>query len=96
MTAQLIEAPEAQAIGLIDEVVEPEQLKPRVEALASTLAANAPLTIKATKQIIETMTAPMATVASGAPWYAEVFRSHDFKMGLDAFFNKRKPEFRGE
>ncbi|HEY7244253.1 MAG TPA: enoyl-CoA hydratase-related protein [Xanthobacteraceae bacterium] len=96
MTGQLIGAPEARAIGLIDEVVEPEQLKPRVEALAATLAANAPLTIKATKQIIETLTAPRATVASGAPWYAEIFRSHDFKAGLDAFFDKRKPEFKGE
>jgi enoyl-CoA hydratase/carnithine racemase len=96
MTGHLIEAPQAQAIGLVDEVVEPQNLKQAVDALATTLAANAPLTIKATKQIIETMTAPNATVASGATWYAEVFRSHDFKAGLDAFFNKRKPEFTGE
>lgn len=96
MTGQLIEAPEAQAIGLIDQVVESEQLKSIVGSLAATLAANAPLTIKATKQIIETMTAPTATVVSGTPWYAEIFRSQDFKAGLDAFFNKRKPEFTGE
>lgn len=96
MTGQLIEAPEAQAMGLVDEVVDAADLKTRVEALASTLAANAPLSIKATKQIIETLTAPSATVASGATWYAEVFRSHDFKAGLDAFFNKSKPEFTGE
>ena len=55
MTGQLIEAPEAQAIGLIDQVVEPEHLEATVNTLAATLAANAPLTIKATKQIIETM-----------------------------------------
>ncbi len=96
MTGTLIEAEEARAIGLIDEVVETGQLQQRVEELAATLAANAPLTIKATKQIIETMTAPAATVASGAPWYAEIFRSQDFKAGLDAFFDKRKPEFKGE
>jgi enoyl-CoA hydratase len=96
MTGALIEAQEAQAIGLIDEVVAPEDLKTQVDALAATLAANAPLTIKATKQIIETMTAPNATVASGAPWYAEIFRSQDFKAGLDAFFDKRKPQFKGE
>ena len=34
MTGQLIEAPQAQAIGLIDEVVEPAQLKSHVESLA--------------------------------------------------------------
>jgi enoyl-CoA hydratase len=96
MTGQLIQAAEARAIGLIDEVAEPEQLKAQVESLAATLAANAPLTIKATKQIIEAMTAPSASVASGATWYAEIFRSQDFKAGLDAFFNKRKPEFKGE
>jgi enoyl-CoA hydratase len=96
MTGALIEAQEAQAIGLIDEVVAPEDLKSKVDALAATLAANAPLTIKATKQIIETMTAPSATVASGAPWYAEIFRSQDFKAGLAAFFDKRKPQFKGE
>jgi len=96
MTGQLIEAPQAQAIGLVDEVVEPEELKPAVDALAGTLAANAPLTIKATKQIIETMTSPSAAVACGAPWYAEIFRSRDFKAGLEAFFEKSKPEFTGE
>jgi enoyl-CoA hydratase/carnithine racemase len=96
MTGQLIEAPEAQAIGLVDQVVEPENLRATVDALAATLASNAPLTIKATKQMIETMTAPNASVASGAPWYAEIFRSRDFQEGLDAFFSKRKPEFHGE
>jgi enoyl-CoA hydratase len=96
MTGTLIEALEARAIGLIDEVAEPERLRQRVDEVAATLAANAPLTIKATKQIIETLSAPTAAVASGAPWYSEIFRSRDFKAGLDAFFNKRKPEFTGE
>jgi enoyl-CoA hydratase len=63
MTGQLIEAPEAQTIGLVDQVVEPENLRATVEALAATLAANAPLTLKATKPMIENMTAPNASVA---------------------------------
>jgi enoyl-CoA hydratase len=96
MTGELIEATEAQEIGLVDRVVDAKELKATVDTLASTLAANAPLTIKAVKQILETITAPSASVAAGAPWYAEIFRSEDFREGLDAFFNKRKPEFKGE
>jgi enoyl-CoA hydratase len=96
MTGQLIEAPEAQAIGLVDQVADPQHLDATVDSLAATLAANAPLTIKATKQIIETFSAPNNNVASGAPWYAEIFRSADFREGLDAFFAKRKPDFTGE
>jgi enoyl-CoA hydratase len=96
MTGQLIEAPAAQAIGLVDQVVDAEQLDRTVDALTAALAANAPLTIKATKQIIETFSAPNNSVVSGAPWYAEIFRSADFREGLDAFFAKRKPEFTGE
>ena len=77
-------------------MVEPEQLRAAVEELAATLAANAPLTLKATKQMIEHATGPSSDVRAGAAWYQEIFRSRDFQEGLDAFFAKRKPEFRGE
>jgi enoyl-CoA hydratase/carnithine racemase len=96
MTGRLIEAPEALAIGLIDQVVEPEELTNAVEDLAMTLAENAPLTLKATKQMIESLTGPSSDVRRGADWYREIFRSRDFQEGLDAFFAKRKPEFHGE
>lgn len=96
MTARLIEAPAALEMGLIDQAVEPAELRGAVEGLAATLAANAPLTLKATKQMMERLTMPALDVRSGAPWYQELFTSRDFKEGLDAFFAKRKPEFRNE
>jgi enoyl-CoA hydratase len=96
MTGTLIEAPQAVDIGLIDQYVEPGDLKATVDMLAATLAANAPLTIKSTKEIIEAMSAPKQTVRDGSPWYDEIFSSRDFQEGLDAFFNKRKPIFRGK
>ncbi len=96
MTGRLIEAPEAASIGLVDQVVDPDRLRETVEDLADTLAANAPLTLKATKEMIEHFTGPSADVRAGARWYQEIFRSRDFQEGLDAFFAKRVPEFRGE
>jgi enoyl-CoA hydratase/carnithine racemase len=96
LTGAPIEADEALAIGLVDQVVEPEELTEAVEDLAMTFAENAPLTLKATKQIIERLTGPPSDVRRGADWYREIFRSRDFQEGLDAFFAKRKPEFHGE
>jgi len=96
MTAQLIEAERAKAIGLVDQVVDPDNLDTAVEELANTLASNAPLTLKATKQMVEQLNAPSCDVMVGAKWYQEIFQSRDFKEGLDAFLTKRKPEFTGE
>jgi enoyl-CoA hydratase/carnithine racemase len=96
MTAQLIEAERAKTIGLVDQVVDPENLDAAINELANTLAANAPLTLKATKQMIEQLAAPPSDVTAGGKWYQEIFRSRDFQEGLDAFLTKRKPEFTGE
>jgi enoyl-CoA hydratase/carnithine racemase len=96
MTAQLIDAERAKTIGLVDEVVDAENLDAAVNELATTLASNAPLTLKATKQMIEELDSPSSDVMAGSKWYQEIFRSKDFQEGLDAFLTKRKPEFRGE
>lgn len=96
MTANLVDARQALAMGLVDQVETRESLRPAVESLAATLAANAPLALKATKQMIAHATGMVADVRRGAPWYPELYRSRDFQEGLDAFFAKRKPVFRGE
>jgi len=95
-TARLVEAPEAHAIGLLTEVVpDYEHLMPRAIELTRTVAANAPLTISATKQALARMK-PKFDRKDGQDLILMCYMSKDFREGMEAFLNKRKPVWTGE
>lgn len=97
LSGQLVGAEEAQAIGLVHRVVDGAQLEATTKEVAGLLAANAPLTLKSAKQMVDLCAGPAGrTVEDGARWYQEIFRSRDLQEGIDAFFAKRKPVFAGE
>jgi enoyl-CoA hydratase/carnithine racemase len=96
MSGALIDADRAYEIGLVHQVTAAETLLAETQSLALTLAKNSPLSMKATKQIIENYSGISPDVYSGAPWYHEIFKSSDFREGLAAFHAKRTPDFRGE
>jgi enoyl-CoA hydratase len=95
-TARLVEAAEAQAIGLLSEVVaEPAALRSRAEVLAGLVASHAPLTLRATKEALRRLR-PKVPPGEGDDLVLMCYMSRDFREGIEAFLGKRKPQWRGE
>lgn len=96
-TGKIIDAAEAERIGLVDKVVSRDKLEETVNQLAETIASKSPLMIKLLKKAI---TRGMYTdLAAGLSYekdnFALCFATEDHNEGIDAFLNKRKPEFKG-
>jgi enoyl-CoA hydratase/carnithine racemase len=95
-TARLIEAPEAKAIGLVNEVVEdPANLMARAEEVTRMIAGNAPLTLQATKEALRRLQ-PRLSREQGEDLLLMCYMSEDFREGMDAFLNKRQPNWQGK
>jgi enoyl-CoA hydratase len=94
--ARLIEGPEAYARGLVSELHEDQaSLLKRAEELASTVASHAPLTLQATKEAILRLR-PTVKHGEGNDLVLMCYMSQDFREGMDAFLNKRKPAWKGK
>ncbi len=94
-TGRLIEAEEARAIGLVHEIVPPEEgLIARAEALAATIAGHAPLTLRATKESLRRI-AHDGPAAEDRDIILSCYMSQDFREGMEAFLAKRPPKWRG-
>jgi enoyl-CoA hydratase/carnithine racemase len=95
MTTRLIGAEEALSIGLVSELLDtPEALMQRAHALAEQIATQAPLTMRATKEIVRRMREKLAGVED-RDLIGLCYGSADFREGLDAFLTKRTPKFLG-
>jgi enoyl-CoA hydratase len=95
MTTRLIEAEEALAIGLVNELFDtPDALMQRARALGAQIATQAPLTMRAGKEVVRRMRERFGGIED-KDLIALCYGSADFREGLDAFLTKRTPKFEG-
>jgi enoyl-CoA hydratase/carnithine racemase len=93
MTTRLIEAEEALAIGLVNELFDThEALMARAWALGAQIAAQAPLTMMAGKEVVRRMRENFGGI-DDKDLIALCYGSADFREGLGAFLAKRTPKF---
>jgi enoyl-CoA hydratase len=93
-TARLIGAEEGHAIGVFNEIVEPERLEARTLELAQHIASNAPLTIQAAKVAVQRIVNKLR-LEEAEDLVLMCYMSEDFKEGVSAFMDKRPPHWQG-
>lgn len=97
LTGRLIGAEEAAEHGLVNAVVEPEQVEERARALAEEIAARAPLAVRATKRLLvdPLRDAVDEAMARETEALVALCESADMREGFAAFREKRPASFSG-
>lgn len=94
-TAKLFNAERLYQLGFLSELVQPDTLLARAAEIADTIAGNAPLTIRATKEALRRI-AQEGGAATGQDLVLMCYMSQDFREGMTAFFEKRSANWTGK
>ena len=95
LTGRHFDAEEAFRLGLVNELVPREQLAGRTKSLADTLLANSPQALNATKRLVVAQNKQWlnAAIVDAIEASAAARSTGDFREGIAAFLEKRKPSW---
>ena len=95
-SARRYNADEALAMGLVNRVLPDAELDGYVQKFALELAENAPLTMAASKAVINALAEPSGDFSAAEAAVARCMKSEDYVEGRRAFMEKRKAQFKGK
>jgi methylglutaconyl-CoA hydratase len=98
LTGRIIGAEEAARMGLVNEIVAPENLMTRAKELAALLMENSPASLRATKKLLsDHARAELDTqIEAAVRENAAIRTTADFREGVTSFLEKRKPVWSGK
>ena len=97
LTGDMIDAKEAERLGIVNKVVPPDKLRDAVKELAEKLKSKSPVALKIAKAAVNKSLETL--LPAGLAYETEAFTlcstTEDFNEGVKAFLEKRKPEWKG-